>query len=122
MARSRLVVVRAVLIGSDGTADESELLELRGCLAEGDRPDGPWRICHRRGGAVVSEASLAHTAEGWTVGGGEDCDAPVRCLGLTMLRPGEYLTLHTDGHGTPSSFRIVNVAPADPGAGRGAPS
>jgi hypothetical protein len=107
MASARPVVVRAVLIGSDGTADESETLELQGCLVAGDRPDRlPWRMWHRRGSALVCETSLTHAAEGWALDG-EDCDAPVRHLALHALRPGEYLTLLGDGGG--STFRIVNV-------------
>jgi len=110
MASTRPVVVRAVLIGSDRTADESEILELHGCLAADGRPDpGPWRMSHRRAGSVVCDASLDPTAEGWAVGAGEDCDAPLRHLAVHALRPGEYLTLHAERGGDARIFRIVNV-------------
>jgi hypothetical protein len=105
------VVVRAVLIAADGSSDESECLELRAGSHERSRPDQDiWRLRHYRAGELVFDAPLARIGENWVIGAGQDCDAPVRRLEMTIARPGEYLTLHPDGpHGTPQTFRIVNV-------------
>jgi len=113
MAGSRPVIVHAVLVGSDGTSDDSEMLDLHGWLGPDGQPgERDWHLVHLRSEQVVCDAPLARVGEDWVIGAGQDCDAPLRCVKLRLLRPGEYLSL--GGHGAPAvTFRIVNVIAVD---------